>query len=45
MKKRWLSFLLAAVMVFGMVFASAGEAQAASNLKTSEACIALIKQL
>ena len=44
MKKRWISFLLAVVMIFGMVFASAGEAYAASSLQTSEACIALIKQ-
>ena len=45
MKKRWISFLLAVVLVFGMVSMSAVEAVAASNLKASESCIALIKQL
>lgn len=45
MKKRWISFLLAVVLVFGMVSMSAVEAFAASSLKASEDCIALIKQL
>ena len=45
MKKRWISLLLAVVMVFGVFSASAVQAVAASSLKTSESCITLIKQL
>ena len=45
MKRRWICALLAAVMLFGMVGMSAVNVHAVSSLKTSEACIALIKQL
>ena len=45
MKERWISLLLAGVMVFCMFSGAAVEANAASSLKTSESCIALIKQL
>ncbi|MBO4937649.1 MAG: SH3 domain-containing protein [Clostridia bacterium] len=45
MRKRWICALLAAVMLMGMVCVTAVDVHAASALKASESCIALIKQL
>ena len=44
MNRRLICILLAAVMLFGMISAVVMNAFAASALKTSERCIALIKQ-
>ena len=44
MKKRIISFLLSAIMIFGTFAAAAPRAEAATPMKASESCIALIKE-
>ena len=44
MKQRIISFLLSAIMIFGIFAAAAPQAEAANPMKTSESCIALIKE-
>ena len=44
MTKRIISFLLSAVMIFGVCAATAPQVSAAGSLTTSEECIALIKE-
>lgn len=45
MKNRILSLLLAAVMIFSLCAQGVGYVSAAGNMKTSEKCIALIKEM
>lgn len=44
MKHRIISFLLSAIMIFGFFAVAAPQAEAANPMKTSESCIALIKE-
>ena len=44
MKKRIISFLLSAIMIFGIFGAVAPGVEAVTPMKTSESCIALIKE-